>query len=155
ASTYSCSVNGGAQVVSNSVTLVPGDNAVCTINNNDIAAHLIVIKHVVNNNGGAKVAGDFTTTITGVTTAAPSAAGVESPVVNYVPTRLASDLANTYSYSVNGEAQVVSNSVTIVPGDNEVCTINNNDIAAHLIVIKHVVNNNGGAKVAGDFTTTI
>lgn len=35
ASTYSCSVNGGATVSSNTVTLAAGDNAVCTITNDD------------------------------------------------------------------------------------------------------------------------
>lgn len=35
ASTYSCIRNGGAAVVSNSIALVAGDTATCTINNND------------------------------------------------------------------------------------------------------------------------
>ena len=35
---YSCVVNGGSAVVSNSLTLVPGDVATCTIKNNDAKA---------------------------------------------------------------------------------------------------------------------
>ena len=36
ASSYSCVINGGPAVVSNSITLTLGDNAVCTITNDDI-----------------------------------------------------------------------------------------------------------------------
>lgn len=35
ASTYSCTKNGGSAVVSNSITLVDGDSAICTITNDD------------------------------------------------------------------------------------------------------------------------
>ncbi|WP_213605521.1 hypothetical protein, partial [Pseudoxanthomonas japonensis] len=46
ASTYSCVRNGGAAVVSNSITLAAGDTATCTIHNNDRAATLTLIKTV-------------------------------------------------------------------------------------------------------------
>ena len=36
-----------------------GGSATCTITNDDKAATLTVIKHVVNDNGGTAVAGDF------------------------------------------------------------------------------------------------
>ena len=56
ASLYSCVVNSGAPVVSNSLTLAVGDNAVCTINNDDKAAHLQLVKTVTNDNGGTAAA---------------------------------------------------------------------------------------------------
>ena len=34
------------------------------------------------------------------------------------------------------------------------CTITNDDNSPRLIVIKHVINDNGGTAVAGDFTMT-
>ena len=37
-------------------TLAPGGSATCTITNDDNAASLTVIKHVINDNGGTKVA---------------------------------------------------------------------------------------------------
>src|SRR5207247_11189853 len=44
-----------------------GETRTCTITNDDDAPHLIVIKHVVNDNGGTKTAADFSLTISGVT----------------------------------------------------------------------------------------
>ncbi len=136
-------------------TIAPGDNKTCTITNDDQPAHLIVIKHVINNNGGGKTAADFTTTITGVNTANPSAAGAESPGVD-------NTLTSVGSYSVDEGAHVgydktlsADCSGTIALGETKTCTITNDDQPAHLIVIKHVINNNGGGKSAADFTTTI
>lgn len=153
-STYSCINNGGVAVVSNSIALAAGDNATCTINNNDNAPHLIVIKHVINDNGGTKAAGDFTTTITGVTTAVPTAAGVESPGVDNV-------LTTVGSYSVDegvhtGYTKTLSTgcSGTIALGETKTCTITNDDIAPTLKLVKVVTNNNGGNKNPVDWTLT-
>ena len=45
--------------------MTAGGSVSCTITNNDQAATLIVIKHVINDNGGSKVAADFTMNVTG------------------------------------------------------------------------------------------
>lgn len=155
ASDYSCVKNGGAPVSGNSVTLGLADTATCTITNNDNAAHLIVIKHVINDNGGSKVAGDFTTTISSVTTATPTAAGVESPGVDNV-------LTSVGSYSVDEGAHVgydktlsADCSGTIALGQTKTCTITNDDQQAYIIVDKTVVNDNGGTASANDFLLTV
>ncbi|MFA5022340.1 MAG: ice-binding family protein [Patescibacteria group bacterium] len=109
--------------------------------------HIIVKKNVVNDNGGAKVAGDFSTTITGVTTAVPTAVGLEAGVDNV--------LTSVGAYSVDegahiGYAKTLSAdcSGTIAAGDTKICTITNDDIAPQLTVTKVVV---GGSKGPSDF----
>ena len=120
--------------------------------------HLIVIKHVVKDNGGTAVASDFTMTINGVTaTAGNSFPGQESPGTdkevtpgNYNVTETGpTGYDATYSDGCSG---------TIAPGDTpdtKTCIVTNNDRPAHLIVIKHVVNANGGKAKASQFSMKI
>src|SRR5439155_149102 len=44
---------------------------------------------------------------------------------------------------------------TIANGETKTCTVTNDDQAATLIVIKHVVNDNGGTALASDFTLNV
>ncbi len=153
AGTWSCV--GGTQNGSN-VTLTAGQSATCTINNNDNAAHLIVIKNVINDNGGTKVAGDFSGTISGVTAVGGNTwTGTISPGLDKT-------LATVGAYNVTENADAGYNTTystdcvgTIALGETKTCTVTNNDKPAHLIVIKHVINDNGGTKTASDFTMTI
>ncbi len=136
-------------------TITLGETKTCTVTNNDKAAHLIVIKHVINNNGGSQAAGDFTTTISGVTTATPTASGVESPGVDNI-------LTSVGSYSVDegahdGYAKTLSSdcSGTIVLGQTKTCTITNDDIAPSLTLIKYLPNDDGGTATEDDFKVYI
>jgi hypothetical protein len=135
-------------------TIANGETKTCTITNNDQAATLIVIKHVVNNNGGSKVAADFTMSVTGTNVSSSSFAGAESPGTTVT--------LDAGSYSVDEGAHVgydkslsADCSGTIAVGQSKTCTITNNDQAATLVVIKHVINDNGGSKVAGNFTMSV
>ena len=124
---------------------------VCQITNDDIAATLKVIKHVVNDNGGTKGAGDFMMHVTATNPSSSSFAGAEAPGVT-----ISLD-AGSYSVSEDAVAgydqtSAVGCSGTIANGETKTCTITNDDKAATLIVIKHVVNDNGGVKTAADFT---
>src|SRR5262249_57890782 len=56
-----------------------GETKICTFTNDDQAATLHVIKHVISDNGGTAVAGDFTLTVTGTSPSPASFAGAESP----------------------------------------------------------------------------
>jgi hypothetical protein len=132
-----------------------GETKTCTVTNDDKAAHLIVIKHVVNDNGGPSVASDFLTTITGVSTATPTAAGVESPGVDNVLTTVGSYSVDEGTHLGYDKTLSADCTGTIALGQTKTCTITNDDQAAHLIVIKHVINDNGGTKLAGDFTMAI
>jgi hypothetical protein len=58
-----------------------GEQKTCTTTNDDVPATLTVIKHVVNDNGRSKTAGDFTLTTTGITASGGNSfSGAESGV---------------------------------------------------------------------------
>ena len=163
AGAYSCVVNGGAAVVGNNLTLAAGDNAVCTITNDDQPAQLTLRKAVTNDNGGTAVNTAWTLTATGPTNLSGThgAAAVTNAAVN--PGAYALAEANgpagyaavgAYSCVVNGGAAVVGNNLTLAGGDNAVCTITNDDQPARLTLRKTVVNNNGGTATAAAWTLT-
>jgi len=138
-----------------SITLSVGDVKSCTINNNDQPAHVIVIKNVTNNDNGTKTPSDFTMHIdgtavgTGVSFAGASGLGT-STTVNAGSFTVTEDPVAGYSGSLSGDC-----SGTIANGETKTCTVTNDDQPANLIVIKHVVNDNGGTAAATDFTMYI
>src|SRR5205085_1599000 len=118
------------------ITLAIGEEATCTITNDDIAPKLTVIKHVVNDNGGTASAGQWTMHIkqggSDVSSKSPFA-GEESPGTqrtlnagSYVVSE--SDGPNGYAASISG-ACAASGAVSLAPGDSKTCTITNNDFA--------------------------
>jgi uncharacterized repeat protein (TIGR01451 family) len=145
AGSWSCTGTGTQNGAS--ITLGVAQSATCTITNNDQPATLIVKKVVVNDNGGTKVASDFSFQVNGAAAVPFEADGQNDLSVN----------AGTYSVTepaVAGYATSYSNcsSVVVPPGGSATCTITNNDQPATLIVKKVVVNDNGGTKVASDFS---
>jgi hypothetical protein len=149
AGSWSCV--GGTQNGSN-VTLALGQSATCTINNNDQTAHLKLVKTVTNDDGGQKVAADFTLSAAGPTPisgAGSAEADVNAGTYALSETNVAGYTAG--SWSCVGGTQNASN-ITLALGQSATCTINNNDQAGTLTVIKHVINDNGGTKVATDFS---
>ena len=65
ASSWSCTdgtLNG------DTLALVGGDNATCTITNDDQPAQLIIIKNLIKDSGGTAVVGDFSGSISGTAT---------------------------------------------------------------------------------------
>ena len=146
----------GGNLSGANLTLGLGDEATCTITNNDIPPKLHLRKVVVNDNGGTATSGQFTLTADGAgsndlsgTTPVDSGAGLQ---------------ADTWALSENGPAgyagsawvcvggtQIGSN-ITVGIGGEATCTITNNDQTAHLTLVKTVTNNNGGTAVATDFT---
>jgi uncharacterized repeat protein (TIGR01451 family) len=106
-----------------------GDTATCTITNTLKAApKLTVIKHVVNNDGGTKTAGDFALTVSGVAPSPASFPGSEAgTVVSLKPGPYAVNEA-----AVSGYASSKSDgcSGTLMHyGDTATCTVTNDDIA--------------------------
>jgi hypothetical protein len=149
--TCTSSDNGTSSVT---VQLDPGELITCTFTNTAQEAHLIVIKHVVNDNGGNATASDFTMTINGVTaTGGNSFLGAESPGVDKVVTPGAYNVTEigpsgyeaSYSQDCSG---------TIAPGETKTCTITNDDDAPSLTLVKVVTTDNGGTSDAGDWTLT-
>ncbi|HEX2428704.1 MAG TPA: hypothetical protein VHI53_12290 [Gaiellaceae bacterium] len=145
ASSWVC--NGGSFAGPDKVTLGLGDDVTCTITNDDQPATLIVKKVVVNDNGGTKVASDFSYQVNGGAPRSFEADGQNDLSVS----------AGTYSVTeptVAGYTTSYSNcSNLVIPnGGSATCTVTNNDQPATLIVKKVVVNDNGGTKVASDFS---
>lgn len=132
------------------VVVGAGETKYCLLTNAK-DAHLIVIKHVVNDNGGSSSASDFTMTIHNVTaTGGNSFAGAESPGTDKSLTSVGS-----YSVTETGPAGYSSSSSadcsgTIAFGETKTCTITNNDVQPKLTVTKVVINH-GGSKVVSDF----
>ncbi len=140
---------GGTQNGSN-ITVGIGEEATCTITNDDITPKLIVIKHVINDNGGTKGASDFTMEVSGNNVNPVNFAGAEAPGTNVTLNAGAYSVAETgpAGYSPSFSADCTG---SIAVGETKTCTITNNDIQPRLRLIKTVVNDNGGAKQISDF----
>ncbi|MFH0714844.1 MAG: hypothetical protein V1847_03635 [Candidatus Diapherotrites archaeon] len=153
-SSYEASSWTGDCAADGSVTLSVGDEKTCYITNNDKRPQLIVIKHVINDNGGTKAASDFSISVDANSPSPSSFAGEESPgtIVD-----LNAGTYNVDEGTVFGYEKTLSSdcSETISVGETKTCTITNNDISPQLIVIKHVINDNGGTLQAPDFTITV
>ena len=153
AGTYSCVVNGGAAIVSDSIALAGGDIATCTITNDDQAATLTLVKTVVNDNGGTATVSDFPltatgpTTITGISgTPAVTNAPVNAGVYTLSEPVVAGYTAGAWSCTAGA---LSGNQLTLANGDSATCTIVNDDQAAMLTLVKTV---SGGPAVATDWT---
>src|SRR6185503_4452808 len=132
-------------------TIANGQTKTCTVTNDDQAAKLIVIKHVVNNNGGTATAANFTLDSGGTNDSPDNFAGAESP-----GTEVTLD-AGSYNVTESGPSGYTASfsaycSGTIANGQTKTCTVTNDDKPAKLIVIKHVINDNGGTATAANFT---
>jgi hypothetical protein len=151
---YSQSYSGDCDA-NGDVTVAAGTQKTCTITNDDIAPELTVIKHVINDDGGTADANDFTMDVTATNPSDASFPGAESP-----GTTITLDQGN-YSVDESGGPSGYAKSLSadcsgsINVGQSKTCTITNDDEAAELTVIKHVVNDNGGNAVAGDFNMDI
>jgi hypothetical protein len=136
------------------VTLNLGDHKTCTITNRDISPRLVVVKHVINNNGGTKTAADFTIQVTGTNVSSPSFPGSETgtTVTLNAGTYSVDELAAA-GYAKSLSADCVG---TIALGQTKTCTITNDDIPpAKLTVIKQVINQSGGTLTAKDFALKV
>jgi hypothetical protein len=149
---YAASVWGGDCAANGAITLANGENKTCTITNDDQAATLIVKKVVVNDNGGTKIATNFSFQVNGGTV---TSFLQDNDTLHGKNTLTVS--AGTFSVTepaVTGYGTTYDNcsNVVIANGGTATCTITNNDVAATLIVKKVVINDNGGTKHATDFS---
>ncbi len=155
AGAWSCSAG---TLTGNSLVLAAGQNATCTINDNDISPILTLIKAVTNDNGGTLAANTVVLTATGPTaitgvTAAPTVTNAAVNAGTYTLTE-----ASTPGYAQGAwsctAGTLTGNSLVLVPGQNSTCTINNNDISPTLTLVKTVTNDNGGALAVNTVTLT-
>ncbi|NPV57244.1 MAG: VWA domain-containing protein, partial [Anaerolineae bacterium] len=127
-----------------------GGSAICTITNDDQPATLIVKKMLINDNGGGRHVDDFTFSVNGGAPVAFEADGQNNqtvPAGTYTITEPAVDGYSTGYENCSG--------VVIPPGGSATCTITNDDQVGTLIVKKVVVNDDGGALGAADFSFSV
>ena len=135
------------------VNIAAGGTATCTITNNDQSGSLIVKKLVINDNGGAKHATEFSFSKDGGAAVAFLQDGAD---VLKGKNTLTVD-AGTYNITepaVAGYTTTYDNcsSVVVANGGTQTCTITNDDQSGTLIVKKLVINDSGGTKHATDFS---
>ena len=81
--------------------------------------------------------------------------GVECPSCGGTNVTLDAGTYNVIEQPVSGYTDTYSadcKNGTIANGQTKYCTVTNDDQAAHLVVCKHVINDNGGQATAADFT---
>jgi hypothetical protein len=166
-SSISCSVTDGTSGSSTTslanrrviIDIKEGESRTCTFTNDLQTGTLTVIKHVVNDDGGAAAAGNWSIHVkSGVNevTGSPQN-GVEAPGTTYTLNAGTYDVSETggpsgYSFDgFTGDCNL-SGSVTVVAGQNRTCTLTNNDNPPQLKLVKTVTNDDGGGAVADDWT---
>src|SRR5262249_28418770 len=102
------------------VSVAIGESKTCVLTNDDQAASLTVSKHVINDNGGRKNAGQFAISVSGSSPSPASFAGAESP-----GTAVAIN-AGAYNVSETADPQYEASysagcSGTIAPGQSKTC----------------------------------
>ena len=133
--------------------ILPGQELICRVTNDDIAPKVIVITQVTNDNGGSLSPSDATISFAGnnasITDFSGSSDGTE---ITLTAGSYNVDHPSLPGYSLDrspeceGDAEI---------GEVIVCTLSYNDIAPEVNVTVDVTNDNGGGADPGDFTITI
>ncbi len=132
------------KVLGGAITLDEGDDITCTIKNDDVAPKLTITKTVVNDDGGKAQPNDFKLTVGG--------SGVLSGVTNEYDSNTSYAIDETqlsgYEFEdITGDAKcpgVLGGTLTLDEGENISCTIENDDVAPTLKLVKKVDNDDGG-----------
>lgn len=153
-----CSDNGGSAVETSSITAEAGHSYVCTITNDDIAPSLTIQKVLDINYGGTASTDEWTVGASGPSILS-GAGSVSSGGTFQAGTYTLSETGGPATGYTEGDWSCTNdvsvgdgNTITLGVGEETVCTITNYDEPATLIVIKHVINDNGGDYDAGEFT---
>jgi hypothetical protein len=159
-------------------TIAAGDMKTCTVTNTYVppvlptTGTLIVKKHVENDDGGTLTAGDFTLDVASGPHMFPQGiTGNESGTAVILEAGAYSVTETPVSgYNVSTSTDCVG---TLAVGETKTCTVTNNDIddgngddegggqlpsnatTGTLIVVKQVINDNGGVKTAENFTMIV
>src|SRR5262249_25820500 len=109
--------------------IAAGQQRICILTNDDQPATVTVVKHVINNHTGTKVAGDFTLTINGVNAVGGNSfAGAESPGVTKTLTSVGAYSVSEAPVAGYVESASAGCSGTIALGESKTCTVTNDDI---------------------------
>jgi hypothetical protein len=158
---YTPSAWGGDCAADGTITLAEGQNATCTITNDDVAPTLKLVKNVDNGNGGNAAADDWTLF---------AAAAEPKDARNFSNLGGSGDFESVFSntgYDLSESAgpagytagswscdggSLVGSTVTLTEGETDVtCSITNDDVGPTLTLVKIVVNDDGGNAVVSDF----
>lgn len=147
---YAASSWGGDCNKDGSITLSPGQDATCTITNDDQPGTLTLVKTVVNNDGGTAVASQFQASIDVVTkvdwdVATPVNGGDHKVSETTLPGYTAGNWTGDCAADGN---------VSLLVGENKTCYITNDDVPATLTLIKSVSNDDGGDADQSEWTLT-
>lgn len=128
------------------VNLGDNEDITCTVTNTMPYGTITVTKTVTNNDGGLLTVGNFTLKIDGITVASGVAKNVAVGAHNV------SEVGQFgYLATISGDCNS-SGDVTVAAGGSKSCTINNNDIAPSITLVKNVV---GGSALPDDFDLSI
>ncbi|HLE99426.1 MAG TPA: hypothetical protein VI540_05960, partial [Gaiellaceae bacterium] len=134
-----------------------GESITCTFTNRK-QPKLTLVKQVVNDSGGTAEASAWTLTASGPTGFSGSGPSVSSGA-GFGPGTYDLSEAGPDGYDASAwvcsAGQVDGDTVSVAFGDDITCTITNDDQPAKLVVIKTVVNDNGGTKLASDFALEV
>jgi uncharacterized repeat protein (TIGR01451 family) len=128
------------------VTVALGESKSCTLTNSAEQAYITVVKAVTNDHGGNAGPNSFGLTLDGMA----ATSGIQIAVTPGTHTAAEAVVAG-YAFEGFTGACNSQGQITVALGESKTCTLTNNDIAPQLTVIKHVVNDSGGTKVASDF----
>src|SRR6185503_17593123 len=141
---------GGDCDANGTVSLAVGDVKSCTLTNDDIQPLLTIHKVVVNDDGGAASASDWSFSAGGSPIALDNATGLDAGSHSIGESGPAG-----YTLSFSGDCDA-NGTVQMAIGQQYECTLTNDDQPASLLVIKHVINDSGsGTKAASAFTLVV
>ncbi len=149
---YAASDWGGDCNPDGTITLAPGENATCTITNDDIAPGLTLQKIVTTDNGGNEEESDFQGYINDEPVDWDDAQTLSAGT--YTLSESGPDGYEASGWSCEG-GSLVGDDITIAEGETVVCTITNDDIAPTITLTKNVINDNGGTAEENDFGLSI
>ena len=148
-------------------TIAAGQTSTCTITNDDDAPSLTLVKTVTNNSGGTAAAADWTLSATASGASAPALSGttgVSSGASFDAGTYTLAESAGPSGYTAGdwscdwndpnqtGDPTFTATSVTVGLGQAITCTLDNDDNAPSLTLVKVVNNDFGDTAVAADWT---
>jgi hypothetical protein len=156
AGSYSVDESGGPSGYKKSLsagcsgTMAVGGSATCTITNDDIAPTLVVVKQVVNTHGGTAAPSAFSGSISGTAGSSTWSGASTTRTLTVGDYKVTETPVTGYTASYSPEC-----TGSLAAGQTVTCTVTNQDQPGTLTVIKHVINDNGGAATADQFTMVI
>ena len=141
------------------ITLGVGEEATCTVTNADEPGQIIVVKQVINDDGGVLKPGDFSLTLDGL---AVVSGGVNNVFTDTSHTATEVDIPTGYEWVstscvITGTDTPIGDGgvLTVSEGQSATCTVVNDDLAAPVLtLVKEVVTDDGGNAQPTDWTLT-